>query len=255
MTAERSLLALETSGKSGSVALATIRGQGSLAIEQEVLDPEWGSARTLAPAIAKVLERLQVTPRTLHAIAVVQGPGSFTGLRVGAATAKTMAWALGIPLIAVDALDCVARQVSKGWVTEHRDVPSTLVVVSDAYRGQVFRAVYQWTASGIVPCEPTGIEDLESVAQRFFMAQKSQIFVAGPGFGKVLTWCERQCSTSAQAMVQVVEGPESVPMASTVAELGWERWERGETEEVLGFLPKYYRGSAAEEKKKESGTN
>ncbi len=254
MTAERSLLALETSGKSGSVALATIHGQGSLAIEQEVLDPEWGSARTLAPAIAKVLERLQVTPRTLHAIAVVQGPGSFTGLRVGAATAKTMAWALGIPLIAVDALDCVARQVSKVWVTEHRDVPSTLVVVSDAYRGQVFRAVYQWTASGIVPCEPTGIEDLESVAQRFFMAQKSQIFVAGPGFGKVLTWCEQR-STSAQAMVQVVEGPESVPMASTVAELGWERWERGETEEVLGFLPKYYRGSAAEEKKKESGTN
>jgi hypothetical protein len=41
-------------------------------------------------------------------------------------------------------------------------------------------------------------------------------------------------------------------MAGTVAELGWRRWERGEIEEIFGFLPKYYRGSAAEEKKNAS---
>lgn len=255
MSAGRTLLALETSGKSGSVALATIRDEGSLAIEQEVLDPEWGSARTLAPAIARLLERLQMTPRSLHAIAVVQGPGSFTGLRVGAATAKTMAWALGIPLVAVDALDCVAHQVAMGLAWSEFDEPLQLVVVSDAYRGQVFRASYRSSASGLVVQEPTGIEDVESVVERFFQAQERRLVLAGPGVGKVLKWCRQQGVALTYPSAQILQGPESVPMASTVAELGWGRWKRGETENVLGFLPKYYRGSAAEEKKKESGAS
>jgi tRNA threonylcarbamoyladenosine biosynthesis protein TsaB len=238
------LLALETSGKSGSVALATIRSDGSLAIEQEVLDPDWGSARTLAPAIARLLDHRKLTPRMLHAIAVVQGPGSFTGLRVGAASAKTMAWALGIPLVAVDALDCVAYQV-----TSNR---ALLVVVSDAYRGQVFRAEYDWLESGVVNKEPTAIEDIEVLTERCFRTQDRKIILAGPGVGRVLKWLGEGRSTSAHPFVHIFQGEESSPMAGTVAELGWRRWERGEIEEIFGFLPKYYRGSAAEEKKNAS---
>ena len=58
------------------------------------LDPRWGSAKTLAPAIEELLSVQGITPADVHAIAVVQGPGSFTGLRVGIATAKVMAYAL-----------------------------------------------------------------------------------------------------------------------------------------------------------------
>lgn len=250
MNTVRTLLALETSGKSGSVAVATSCSDGSPSIEQEVLDPAWGSARTLAPAIAKLLERLQWTPSDLHAIAVVQGPGSFTGLRVGAATAKTMAWALSIPLISVDALDCVAHQVAKNVPRSKFDEPMMLVVVSDAYRGQVFRASYRWSPSGWSLEEPTGIEDIESLVQRFFRAQAKGPILAGPGVGKVLNGCLRQGVVLTHRSQQILEGPESVPMASTVADLGWGRWQRGETEDVLRFVPRYYRGSAAEEKKR-----
>ena len=251
------LLALETSGKSGSVALATIRSDGSSAIEQEVLDPDWGSARTLAPAIARLLDHRQLTPRMLHAIAVVQGPGSFTGLRVGAASAKTMAWALGIPLVAVDALDCVAYQVTSNRALLDSSHGSTidnarLVVVSDAYRGQVFRAEYDWLESGVVNKEPTAIEDIEALTERCFRTQDRKIILAGPGLGRVLKWLGESRPTSAHPFVQVCQGQESSPMAGTVAELGWRRWERGEIEEIFGFLPKYYRGSAAEEKKNAS---
>jgi tRNA threonylcarbamoyladenosine biosynthesis protein TsaB len=253
MNTGRTLLALETSGKSGSVAVATSCSDGSLSIEQEVLDPEWGSARTLAPAIAKLLERLQLTPHCLHAISVVQGPGSFTGLRVGAATAKTMAWALGIPLIAVDALDGIAHQVAESIALSEFDEPVTLVAVSDAYRGQFFRASYRWNASGFAPEEPTGIEDIESLVERFFRTQERRLVLAGPGLGKLLKWSQNQGVVLSHRSVQILQGPESVPMASTVADLGWRRWKRGAIEDVLGFLPRYYRGSAAEEKKKGNG--
>jgi tRNA threonylcarbamoyladenosine biosynthesis protein TsaB len=241
-------LALETSGKSGSVAVATSRSDGSLAIEQEILDPEWGSARTLAPAIATLLERLKLTPGMLHAIAVVQGPGSFTGLRVGAATAKTMAWALGIPLIAIDALDCVAHQVVR-WMARG-DETRSLLVVADAYRGQLFRAEYRWSDSGIATERSTAIEDLEEVVQRCLQGNERGMILAGPGVGKVLNWFRDHPETSAHLFVNTVQGPESLPMAETVADLGWRRWEGGQIEEALGFLPRYYRGSAAEEKKK-----
>ena len=248
MEAGRHLLALETSGKSGSVAIATSRSDGSLVIEQEVLAPEWGSARTLAPAIADLLNRQQLTPRRLDAIAVVQGPGSFTGLRVGAATAKTMAWALGIPLIAVDALDCVAHQVRDNFSLSDRKL--SLIVVSDAYRGQVFRAIYQPGLTGLSIAELTAIEDIDSLLGRCAKLRDREWILAGPGLGKILKKFEEKPNALAHLFVKTIEGPESIPMASTVAQLGWESWGRGETVEVLSFLPRYYRGSAAEEKQK-----
>lgn len=254
MTADRALLALETSGKSGSVAVATLRGQGPLAIEQEVLDPEYGSARTLAPAIAGLLERLRLTPRMLHAIAVVQGPGSFTGLRVGAATAKTIGWALGIPLVAVDALDCVAHQVATSRTMADCDEPVSLMVVSDAYRSQVFRASYLWDASGLAVEEATEIEEIASVVKRLLSSAQKWI-LTGPGAGKLSRWLA-DASTLPEtghhpvhSRIQILQGSEALPRAATVAELGWSRWEKDEVQQAIGFLPKYYRGSAAEEKR------
>ncbi len=82
------LLALETSGKAGSVALA--RADGTV-VNRET-DPAFGSARTLASTIRSLLESESVRPNELEAIAVTVGPGSFTGLRVGVAIAKTMAY-------------------------------------------------------------------------------------------------------------------------------------------------------------------
>jgi tRNA threonylcarbamoyladenosine biosynthesis protein TsaB len=245
-------LALETSGKSGSVAIATIGGDDSLTIAQEVLDPEWGSARTLAPAIDRLLDRQGLSARMLDAISVVQGPGSFTGLRVGAATAKTMAWALGIPLIAVDALDCAAHQVHRAMGLGDAETTQALWVVSDAYRGQVFRAEYAWAMDRMECRLPTGIEDIESIVARS-LGRSQSTTLAGPGVGKVLRWLEDRGSASSHPWVQVLRGPESVPMAETVAILGWNRWKQAEIEDVFGFLPRYYRGSAAEEKQKGGG--
>jgi len=243
------LLALETSGRSGSVAVARMASD-ALVIEQESLDPEFGSARTLAPAIDRLLHRLDLRPTDLGCLGVLQGPGSFTGLRVGAATAKVMAWALGIPLVAVDSLDVIAAQVA-GLTTSSTVVPAHLLAVIDAYRGQMFAAEYSLDGTEFHTLRPTAVEDIEAIRARIDTSSVEPIAIAGPGASKLQREWERGESTSVQRVVQYFKGPESTPMATTVARLAWTRWQQGKTEDVLAFLPTYYRSSAAEEKQGE----
>ena len=139
MSASIVLLALETSGKSGSVSV--IRdSDGRIVCDMEMLSPEFGSAKTLAPAIEGLLSKNNIEMESLNAIALLTGPGSFTGLRVGIATAKAMAYALKIPTIEIDTLDVIAKQCPVA--------SDSVYAVLDAYRGQVFCAEYSIQVEG-----------------------------------------------------------------------------------------------------------
>ncbi len=86
------------------VAVGTLTG--------ELIDAtEWPAGyrhgETLLPTIAALLERLELTPASVAAIVVGTGPGAFTGLRVGIATAKGMAHALGVPIVGVSTADAL----------------------------------------------------------------------------------------------------------------------------------------------------
>ncbi len=249
------LLALETSGRSGSVALSRCSHDlrmlqdsiGNDATRESLLDritthsieldPRWGSAKTLAPAIEKLLASHAMTVADLQAIAVVQGPGSFTGLRVGIATGKVMAYALGIPVIAVDTLDVIA----KDFFNSRREYsnPIDLFVVVDAFRGQSFWGMYQLRERRLFPSVPTRIDDNERLAEEIQRRSlDSETFVVGPSLQKL-----KDCVSQQQ-----ITWLECQPQAAVVAELGWQAWVRGETADIIGLLPTYYRSSAAEEK-------
>ncbi len=258
------LLALETSGRSGSVALARASDERMVVVDEELLDPAFGSARTLAPAIERLLLRNACATNAIGCIGVIQGPGSFTGLRVGAATAKVMAWALGIPLVAVDTLDVIATQVASRVAPDFDVVPASdtappdtappetvsleLLTVIDAYRGQLFAARYVIDGIGVKKTRPTGIVDIDTLCEQLEDATESRLLVAGPGTEKLMRSLTQRTKKSAQRVVNFLTVPEATPMASTVATLAWKRWEQGLIEDVLGFLPLYYRSSAAEEK-------
>jgi tRNA threonylcarbamoyladenosine biosynthesis protein TsaB len=108
-------------------------------------------AELLAPAIAEVCAVSGVTVRDIDVVAVDIGPGLFTGLRVGVATAKAMAQALGVGVLCVSSLDVLAGTVeSTEGADEHRgEDPLTVVSVVDARRGEVFTARYRFV-------DPTG---------------------------------------------------------------------------------------------------
>ena len=288
------LLALETSGRSGSIALAksteslvelresigsdwSLPGRSLKILTERLeilsldLDPTWGSAKTLAPAIQKLLAQDGLSPKDLHAIAVVQGPGSFTGLRVGIATAKVMAYALQIPIVAIDTLEVIAQQVSDsrtepdsptvpGSPTVHGSptVPGSqsldLFAVADAFRGQSFWAKYRIGAGECLETTRTRIDDNTWLAQELSVQDPSGcIAVAGPSLEK-LRDCYREIpslqSQRALDTSPLVWEPKQYgePRASTVARLGWRAWLRNQTVEPFGLLPMYYRSSAAEEK-------
>jgi len=134
-------LAIDTSLAAGSVAAldAHAVAEATLAAGDH--------ARMLAAALADVASRLGWSPRDAELVAVIRGPGSFTGLRVGVATAKAVAWAGGARLVGVSAFDVVARRTARAQ-PDHR---GPVAIAFDAGRGDVFAA-----EAAPDPAAPTG---------------------------------------------------------------------------------------------------
>jgi tRNA threonylcarbamoyladenosine biosynthesis protein TsaB len=131
------ILALDTATRATAVALA---GAGPDVLEARD-DPPSGRrpnhATRLLPLAAMLLERAQIDWADLEQIAVGIGPGTFTGLRIGVATARGLAQGLGIPLAGVSTLQSLALNASRH--PEAGDIDS-VVAVLDARRGEVFAA-------------------------------------------------------------------------------------------------------------------
>jgi tRNA threonylcarbamoyladenosine biosynthesis protein TsaB len=221
------ILALETSGTSGSVAALA----GETLLAHSALDPELRSARSLAPAIRDLLAQVGWRPADVELVAVTVGPGSFTGLRVGVATGKTFAYAVGAKVLGLNTLEVIAAQAP-------RDLAGDMLAAAlDAHRGEVFAALFrrkddgsldwlsqtavvnrdEWLASLPAPCQVTG-PILEQLADRV---------PAG-----------RAC----------VPSDFWYPTAATVGALTATKYAAGGGEDPIGLVPLYVRRSAAEEK-------
>jgi tRNA threonylcarbamoyladenosine biosynthesis protein TsaB len=129
------LLAIDTASRLLGVALADRHAV--------IAERTWTTANRhsveLSPAIAEMMAQVNLPPRDLTAVAVAQGPGSFTGVRIGMGVAKGMAQALNIPLVAVPSLDIIAAG------TPGEAFP--LVVVMQAGRGRLVVGWYTWRES------------------------------------------------------------------------------------------------------------
>lgn len=125
------ILNIETATKNCSVALAK---EGKTIVCKEMAEDGYSHAEKLHVFIAEVLQELQLNFKDLAAIAVSQGPGSYTGLRIGVSAAKGLCFALDIPMIAVDTLQMLASQVT---ITDGFIVP-----MIDARRMEVYSAVF-----------------------------------------------------------------------------------------------------------------
>lgn len=101
------VLALDTVSPAPSIALVTLSGTTLLSSDVEALPP--AAAERLAATVRALLARAAVPPSGLDRVAVLSGPGSFTGLRAGAAFARGLARALGVPLVAVPTFAAASR--------------------------------------------------------------------------------------------------------------------------------------------------
>ena len=125
------ILNIETATKNCSVALAK---EGKTVICKEIAEEGYSHAERLHVFIEEIIKEAGITFQDLSAIAVSQGPGSYTGLRIGVSAAKGLCYALGIPLIAVDTLQVLASQAK---VTNGLIIP-----MLDARRMEVYSAIF-----------------------------------------------------------------------------------------------------------------
>ncbi|WIM97182.1 tRNA (adenosine(37)-N6)-threonylcarbamoyltransferase complex dimerization subunit type 1 TsaB [Actinoplanes oblitus] len=126
------VLALDTATPASTAALVEVTADGLFGVaESRTVDPR-AHGEKLAPEIAAVLAEGGFRPRDLTAIVAGLGPGPFTGLRVGLATAASMGQALGIPTYGVCSLDALGRAAGPGRV----------LIATDARRREVYHATY-----------------------------------------------------------------------------------------------------------------
>ena len=131
------VLALDSSTRGGSVAVGV---DGRVAAER-VLEPAAGASSLLMPAVDAVVRAAGLRPRELAAVVVSGGPGSFTGLRIAAATAKAIVRTLGIPLFAYSDLLATAAALRR----EGRSVAALF----DARNREVFAGCWDFAGAGV----------------------------------------------------------------------------------------------------------
>lgn len=132
------LLALETSGPCCSVALRRTDGAVLTRESHEGND----HAVRLTPLVEELLAEAQLEPSALGAVAVSSGPGSYTGLRIGYATAKGLAFGLGVPLLAIPTLQVVAAAMLRLCGTQFAKDGLVLYPMTDARREEVYTQAF-----------------------------------------------------------------------------------------------------------------
>ncbi len=130
------ILAIETATGCGSVSLTTGNINDGTVLAEYTLQPDTTHSRRLLGSIEAMMVAAGTDWNDLHAVAVSQGPGSFTGLRIGMAAAKGIAMAAEVPLIGVHTLDGLAAQVTA------IDLPVCCLL--DARKQQVYAAFYRY---------------------------------------------------------------------------------------------------------------
>lgn len=224
------ILALETTEAIGSVAAMA---DGKLLLQLD-LDRSLRSAQSLAPAIKELLEGVGWRPAEVQLVAATTGPGSFTGLRVGVATAKTFAYAVGAEVLGIDTLATIAG----GIPAEALAGSPAVACAVDAQRGEVVANTFHRNAAGEFAAEgPNRLID----ADGWLASLPRGMAVAGPVLGKL-------AARLPEGLV-AVDAAYWRPTAATVARLAHRDYQSGRRQDLWTLLPVYSRQSAAEEKR------
>ncbi len=221
------VLAIETSGRIGSVALV----QGRHVLAEDRFEHGLKHAAEMVPRIDALCRNHGASPGDLAEIYISVGPGSFTGLRIGVTFAKTLAFATGAKLVAVPSTRVLAANAPAD--AQH------VVLVLDAKRGQIFTARYTRAADGWMEIEPPRLDDLASVLIR----SPRPVVLLGEGIPY-----HRQAIPANDPDIFIAPESSWRARASVVAEIGAEMSTAGEFTEPDRLIPLYIRLPEAEEK-------
>lgn len=218
------ILNLETATKNCSVAVAN---DGQVLAFREMAEQGYSHAEKLHVFIEEVLKEANLQFKDLDAIAVGQGPGSYTGLRIGVSAAKGLAFALGIPLMAIDTLAVLAAQanISDGLI----------VPVLDARRMEVYSAIFD---SGLQKIREV---QAEIITEDSFADLEGTVYFVGD--------CLDKCKTVLNRSNFVFLDEVIYPSAKEMATLSNFKYKKNDSVDVAYFEPFYLKDFMVTSKK------
>lgn len=232
------ILGLDSSGLVASVAIVS---DDNLCGEYTVNYKKTHS-QTLLPMLNEVAGMIELDMSTIDAIAVAGGPGSFTGLRIGSATAKGFGLALGKPIINVPTVDALAYNLAG-----HRDVVCPLM---DARRNQAYTGLYRFDGNDLQIIKEqcaVGIDEIVNVINELGEA----VVFLGDGVAVFADYIKENCTVS----YTFAPAHMNKQRAGAVAALGQIYFKEGRFESAADHAPEYLRLSQAEREQKEREEN
>ena len=227
------LLAFETSAKAASVALF----QGDKLLGESYQNTGLTHSQTLLVMAQDLLKQCGFTAQDVQAVAVANGPGSFTGVRIGAAAAKGFAWGAELPCYGVSTLEAMALSLGiwDGYVCP----------VMDARRSQVYNAIFAVESGKLTRCCPDRAISLQELGEELKNLEKP-VFLVGDGSNL----CYNTLLESVPALVLPPEH-RLHQRATGVGLAAMAQIARGEAGDGAALTPNYLRLSQAERERME----
>jgi tRNA threonylcarbamoyladenosine biosynthesis protein TsaB len=233
------ILAIETTGAEASVAVINEKGE----VFMEASDQKLNHLQNLMPMVDILLEKRGLSIDDVHYIAVSEGPGSFTGIRIGVSSARALAQALGLETISVPTL--------KSFLYNVPDYKGIICPIFDARRSQVYGGAYRWTGNGeYEEIVPGAAYDLHQLLEQLEQKYPKEITFFGDGIipyrEQIMNWQ----SVSSNDNIRVLFAADDVKLqkASSVAKLALENFKAGKIKSLYDLKPVYMRKAEAERK-------
>ncbi len=239
------VLALDSSGLVASVALVEGTLEASSLLAEYTINYKKTHSQTLLPMLDEIVRMTELELETVDAIAVAAGPGSFTGLRIGSATAKGLGLALDKPLVAVPTLEALAYNL---YGTDKLICP-----LMDARRNQVYTGVYEYAGECLKVLHPPMAADIAKVADLLCELGRDVIFLGDgvPVYKEYLH--ELMADGKRNAGIQVLWTPAHLNKQRAGAVGARALWylQEGKTQTAAEHTPEYLRLSQAERERAE----
>ncbi|WP_053364864.1 tRNA (adenosine(37)-N6)-threonylcarbamoyltransferase complex dimerization subunit type 1 TsaB [Bacillus sp. FJAT-27245] len=225
------ILAIDTSNYPLGVAVI----DGDKVVAEYITNVKRNHSVRIMPAIESAMKEAELRPADLNKIVVAEGPGSYTGVRIGVTIAKTLAWTLGIPLSGVSSLEVLAMagRYFNGYISP----------VFDARRGQVYTGLYKFENGQLVTVESDRLVLMADWAERLAGLNERTLFIGND--------VALHVDTIGPVMGEkaIISAPaERNPRPSELALLGKNKPDA----DVHSFVPNYIRLAEAEAKWLES---
>lgn len=196
------------------------------------LNQDMTHSERLIPMIKVIMDNLNLKIEEIDLFAGAEGPGSFTGLRIGLATIKSLAHVVDKPVLGISTLEALAFNIPFGGI---------VVPIMDARRNRVFTGIYQWENGILINRFEPNIMEIDKLIEKIQSFEGKVVFNGNGTAVYKDNISEKLGSKAIFAPIHLNEA-----RASSVGELAMLKWNRGQRENYFDLVPEYLRESQAQ---------